>query len=172
MQLIKRGYKYHFTQILFHALNFTEETYNCLCFSHSLGKCTFSERTFRSAIMTSTDDTSPIAEDHAQLDCDDQDGIKRKKATKKGCEYQLELKLKSLGEAWRSLKSVSEELRSFMAEKRSVREAKVLYARWMDLYEAFVQANNAYCFPLSEDARKDHLVSRQGYLDIKCQVKH
>ena len=107
--------------------------------------------------MTSTDDTSPIAEDHAQLDCDDQDGIKRKKATKKGCEYQLELKLKSLGEAWRSLKSVSEELRSFMAEKRSVREAKLLYTRWMDLYEAFVQANNAYCFPLSEDARKDHL---------------
>lgn len=81
---------------------------------------------------------------------------RERKATEKGREYQLELKFKSLGEAWRSLKSVSEELRSFMAEKRSVREAKVLYARWMNLYEAFVQANDAYCFLLSEDAKKDH----------------
>ena len=82
---------------------------------------------------------------------------RERKATEKGREYQLELKFKSLGEAWRSLKSVSEELRSFMAEKRSVREAKVLHARWMNLYEAFVQANDTYCFLLSEHAKKDHL---------------
>ena len=79
-----------------------------------------------------------------------------RKATEKGREYQLELKYKAVGEAWRSLKSVSEELRSFMAEKRSVREAKILYARWMDLYESFMQADNAYCSLLSEEDRKQH----------------
>ena len=82
---------------------------------------------------------------------------RERKLTEKGQEYQLELKFKALGEAWRSLKSVSEELRLFIAEKRSVREAKALYARWMDSYEVFIQSNDAYCFLLSEDARKEHL---------------
>lgn len=82
---------------------------------------------------------------------------RERKLTEKGQEYQLEQKFKALGEAWRSLKSVSEELRSFMTENRSVREAKVLYARWMDFYEVFIQSNDAYCFILSEDARKEHL---------------
>ena len=50
---------------------------------------------------------------------------------------------------------MSEELRSFMAEKRSVQEAKVLYTRWMELYEKFLQANDAYCSLKSKDARKE-----------------
>eukprot|EP00794_Sanderia_malayensis_P020969 gene20969-23025_t len=79
-----------------------------------------------------------------------------RKATEKGREYQLELKCKAVGEAWKSLKSVSEDLRSFMAEKRSVEEAKVLYARWMELYESFMQADDAYSSLLSEDGRRQY----------------
>ena len=63
---------------------------------------------------------------------------RERKLTEKGQEYQLEVKFKDLREAWTSVKAVLEELRLFMAENRSVREAKVLYANWMILYEAFM----------------------------------
>ena len=81
---------------------------------------------------------------------------REKNLTEKGEEYQLKVKFESLREAWRSIKAVSEELRLFMAENCSVREAKVLYAKWMNLYEAFMGANDNYCFLVSEDVRKDH----------------
>ena len=32
----------------------------------------------------------------------------------------------------------------------------MLYAKWMNLYEAFMLANDDYCFLVSEDGRKEH----------------
>ena len=59
-----------------------------------------------------------------------------------------------------------------MGEKRSARKAKVLYAKWMVLYEEMMQANDAYCFLLDEDAKREHLVTWvSGHLDIKRKVK-
>ena len=43
-----------------------------------------------------------------------------KKPTEVGHRYQLEMKFKALNDWRRSLKSISEELKSFMAEKCSV----------------------------------------------------
>ena len=59
-------------------------------------------------------------------------------------------------EAWRKLKSASEELRLLIAEKHSAIEANVLYGQWMEFYEAFLQANDTYCCLLGDGVGKEH----------------
>ena len=94
------------------------------------------------------------------------------KLTEKGQEYQLEAKFKALGDTCRSIKTVSEELRLFMAEEWSIREAKVLYTNCMNLYEACMQANDDYCFIVSEDGRIDQIDTWFNDKDVfKCQIK-
>ena len=95
-----------------------------------------------------------------------------RKLTEKGQEYHLEVKFKALGETWRSIKTVSEERRLSMAEGRSIREAKVLYTKSMNLHEACMQANDDYCFIVSEDGRKDHFDAWFNDKDVfKCEIK-
>eukprot|EP00794_Sanderia_malayensis_P013144 gene13144-14495_t len=90
-----------------------------------------------------------------------------RKATEKGCEYQLELKCKAVGEAWKSLKSVSEDLRSFMAEKRSVKEAKVLYAQWMEL-----SSSRKSSARLAAEARRmEELKKMEMFLEEKQELE-
>ncbi|XP_070549157.1 uncharacterized protein [Ptychodera flava] len=76
--------------------------------------------------------------------------------TPKGQEYAKEVKYKALGEAWRGLKSVSEEIKSLIAENPPIESAKDSYTKWMDKYEQFLNANDKYCALLQEDARAEH----------------